>query len=162
MEKIVNSNNNMILTARTSITSNDVASYIKRNLLTFPKGAHFMVLCGHHHRKDEEGNVHLDKADPSLVGDYSSMCYQIINDCKKQCSNKCEKCNICKKIHSKIGKCHNECIQCKRFHVWKEKEFVMGETINLFPVESESEQSRLKSENRQLRETTKIDRGLEC
>ena len=146
MEKMVNTNNNMILTARTAITSNDVASYIKRNLSNFPKGANFIVLCGHHHRKDEEGKVYLDKADTSLVGDYSSMFDQIIDECEKQCRHKCEKCDECKKFHSKNVKCRNECVQCMRFHVWKEKEFFMGDVIPLFPVATQTEHSRLKSE----------------
>ena len=146
MEEDIVNTNNVILTARNAITSNEVESYIKRNLSKFRKGANFIVLCGHHHSKDDEGTVHLGEADLSLVGDYYCMFEQIIKDCEKQCKQKCNKCEKCQKFHS--NECHNQCDQCMRFHIWKEKEFVMGETINLFPVESESEQSRLKSENR--------------
>ena len=134
MEKIVNTNNNMILTARTAIRSTDVESYIKRNLSTFPKRANFIVLCGHHHRKDEEGNVYLDEADTALVGDYASMFNQIINDCKKQCKKKCQKCKKCHKFHSTAPQCLSECVQCMRFHTWKEKEFLMGSVIPLYSI----------------------------
>ena len=135
MEKIVNTNNNMILTARTAIRSTDVESYIKRNLSTFPKGANFIVLCGHHHRKDEDGNVYLDEADTSLVGDYASMFDQIIKECEKECKNKCQKCEKCQKFHSTTaGQCLNECVQCMRFHTWKEKEFLMGSVIPLYSI----------------------------
>ena len=60
-----------IITAKESITDDELKTFLLENLSTFDKGSKFTIFGGHHHsgptnEKPTLENVHVDENDPKL------------------------------------------------------------------------------------------------
>ena len=124
---------NVIITTKDEIIANDVEEYLKKNLQHFPKGAKFIVFCGHHHRCDDQGNVHIGKTESGIVAQYDSIFENVIQDCSQPCENKC-----------------GQCEKCLYFNIWQEKAFKMGFVIPIFTKEDEDGKYHLNQRSKNV------------
>ena len=74
-----------IITAKDTITDNELKHFILDNLSTFDKGSKFTIFCGHHHcgptdEKPTLENIHLAESDPILSYNHH-MVYNIHTGC---------------------------------------------------------------------------------
>ena len=61
-----------IITAKDTITDDELKHFLLENLSTFDKGSKFTIFCGHHHsgpidEKPTLENIHLAESDPRLT-----------------------------------------------------------------------------------------------
>lgn len=102
---------NVYISFEDKVRSTDVETYLKRHLSDFYKNSRFVILCGIH----SFDNGEIGHSDSNLVADYQSMFENVITDYKDQCQQKCENCK-----------------QCQKSKLWKERNFKMGTVMPIF------------------------------
>ena len=70
-----------IITAKDTITDDELKHFILENLSTFDKGSKFTIFCGHHHsgpidKNPTLANIHLAESDPRITYNHH-MVYNI-------------------------------------------------------------------------------------
>ena len=58
-----NSDKNVFITSTDELNSGDMEKYVIENMESFPAGAKFMVICGHHHMKETFEDPTFDTID---------------------------------------------------------------------------------------------------